>query len=154
MQKGYSVGCTDIYHRMSVAIASIRLHEIGDFDFRIKQKTLSYVSGHFSGQILQIYVFFLTMQRSCRNIIPKYLKSKDKDVIQHKVCQEYEQIYYNSSLFPISLPFHFYIMQNYPLVILPFDPFWSILKYRRISFLFPNIHQPNFKNKDVYLTQK
>ena len=148
------MGCTDIYYRMSVAIVSIPLHEFGDSDSRIKQKTLSYVSDHFSSRILQIYVFFLTMQRSCRNIIPRFLKSKDKDVIQHKVCQEYEQIYYISSLFLISQPFHLHHTQKYSLVILPFDPFWSILKYRRISFLFPNNHQPNFKNKDVYLTQE
>lgn len=124
MQKGYSVGCTDIYHRMSVAIASIRLHEIGDFDFRIKQKTLSYVSGHFSSRILQIYVFFLTMQRSCRNIIPKHLESKDKDVIQHKVCQEHEQIYYVPSLFLISQPFHLHHTQKYSILHLVI---WSIL---------------------------
>ena len=134
------MGCTDIYHRMSVAIVSIPLHEFGDSDSRIKQKTLSYVSGHFSSRILQIYVFFLTMQRSCRNIIPRFLKSKDKNVIQHKVCQEYEQIYYNSSLFSVPLPSHFYIMQNYSLVILLVGPFESIFKYRSISFLFSNRH--------------
>ena len=54
---------------MSVAIVSILLLEIGDFEIRIKQKTLSYISGHFSGQTLQIYVFFFTMQRSNKNII-------------------------------------------------------------------------------------
>ena len=54
---------------MSVAIVSIFLLEIGDFEIRIKQKTLSYISGHFSGQTLQRIVFFFTMQRSNKNII-------------------------------------------------------------------------------------
>jgi len=54
---------------MSVAIVSILLFEIGDFDIRIKQKTLSYMSGHFSDPTPQRYVFYLTMQRSNKNII-------------------------------------------------------------------------------------
>ena len=42
----YNIGCpfNTLYtyiHRMSVAIVSIPLLEIGDFDLRIKQKTLS-----------------------------------------------------------------------------------------------------------------
>ena len=141
------MGCTDIYHRMSVAIVSIPLHEFGDSDSRIKQKTLSYVSDHFSSRILQIYVFFLTMQRSCRNIISRFLESKDKDVIQHKVCQEYEQIYYISSLILISQPFHLHHTQKYSILHQSFGPFWSFSSYKRISSLFPNIRYPTSKIK-------
>lgn len=141
------MGCTDIYYRMSVAIVSIPLHEFGDSDSRIKQKTLSYVSDHFSSRILQIYVFFLTMQRSCRNIISRFLESKDKDVIQHKVCQEYEQIYYISSLILISQPFHLHHTQKYSILHQSFGPFWSFSSYKRISSLFPNIRYPTSKIK-------
>jgi len=35
---------------MSVAIVSIPFLEIGDFDVRIKQKTLSYIPDHFSSR--------------------------------------------------------------------------------------------------------
>ena len=88
---------------MSVVIVSIRLHEIGDFDFRIKQKTLSYISGHFSNRILQIYVFFLTMQRSCRNIISIILYGKKKTSVLHNKnnrlnkCMNKYTIFYNHS---------------------------------------------------------
>ena len=70
-ESGYNIGCpfNIIYNRMSVAIVSILLLEIGDFEIRIKQKTLSYMSSHFSSRTLQIYVFFFTMQRSNKNII-------------------------------------------------------------------------------------
>ena len=55
---------------MSVAIVSIPFLEIGDFYFRIKQKTLSYMCLAISpARHLQRYVFFLTMQRSNKNII-------------------------------------------------------------------------------------
>ena len=60
---------------MSVAIVSIPFLEIGDFYFRIKQKTLSYMCLAISpARHLQRYVFFLTMQRSNKNIISSKVK--------------------------------------------------------------------------------
>ena len=50
-------------------IAFILPLEIGDFDTRIKQKRFFDSTGYFSCRTLQMYVFFLTMQRS-ENIIP------------------------------------------------------------------------------------
>jgi len=54
---------------MSVAIVSIPFLEIGDFDVRIKQKTLSFYPVISPTRHLQRYAFFLTMQRSKENIL-------------------------------------------------------------------------------------
>ena len=64
------MGCTYAYiRRMSVAIVSIPFLEIGDFDVRIKQKTLSFYPVISPTRHLQRYAFFLTMQRSRENIL-------------------------------------------------------------------------------------
>ena len=54
---------------MSVAIVSILLLKFADFDVSDKAKNAFQASGYSSDRTLQIYVFFLTMQRSKKNII-------------------------------------------------------------------------------------
>lgn len=71
MQKGTAQAVQTYTNRMSVDIVSIPLLEIGDFYFRIKQKRFL-TSDHFSSRTMQIYVLFLTMQRSYKDIITYY----------------------------------------------------------------------------------
>ena len=71
---GYNIGCP--FNTLYTYIQNERCYclypsclKLAISYFRIKQKTLSYMSSHFSSRTLQIYVFFFTMQRSIENII-------------------------------------------------------------------------------------
>ena len=103
---------------MSVVIVPILLREIGDFDFRIKQKNAFLASRHFSGRISQRYIFYFTMQRSNKNIRFLVLK-RPKNLLYNTIS--FTSPNANILNFAITFAFH------WANLVYCLHLFWSIL---------------------------